>query len=220
MAPASFITYCPDCGSKMTAPMAYLDKDVTCTNCGGKFRAAMKINRPVYHRSVPAPVQKLPGQVKKCENCEREIGKLEKGYEFQGNFVCSKCDSILRDDNDLPSRKQLRFAERLGIVVPPGISRGDISDLIDEKLQNQRDEDYNDEIGQVDPVEVQTIEKTSKRWKKMQLIGVGLCVLGIAAFVTSSSLEESSAPEVGSLMLVIGIIVFIYGRIAAWWHHG
>jgi hypothetical protein len=63
------------------------------------------------------------------------------------------------------------------------------------------------------PPRVQTVEQTSKRWKGLQVIGVCLIPLGCLASV-------AIAPEIGFGLGMVGLAVYVYGRMAAWWHHG
>jgi len=60
---------------------------------------------------------------------------------------------------------------------------------------------------------VQTIEKTSKKWKLMMLAGAGLVLIGIPAFFSTQN-------TFSGLIVFAGLILYIYARLAAWWHHG
>ncbi len=45
--------------------------------------------------------------IKKCENCEQLIGRLEESFVYQGHVVCTKCKNILdKQATDVPSSKQ------------------------------------------------------------------------------------------------------------------
>lgn len=71
------------------------------------------------------------------------------------------------------------------------------------------------------PIAAQTIEATGKKWKLMKLFGVVLIVLGFAGLCsavsnTSPSGEGSAAT---GIMLLAGLILTIWGRFGAWWHH-
>ena len=56
------------------------------------------------------------------------------------------------------------------------------------------------------------IEQTGKKWKALQLFG-GLAV--VAGIIT-----VFAVPALGAILLVIGLVLIIYGRTMAWWHHG
>ena len=57
-----------------------------------------------------------------------------------------------------------------------------------------------------------TIEATGKQWKFGQLCGVATCIIGAVALAAS--------PAFGVFAIIIGLMVFIGARIAAWWYHG
>lgn len=66
------------------------------------------------------------------------------------------------------------------------------------------------------PPEVQTIEKTSKKWKGAQLISAAIAIIGLLTAFTA----DPAAMAVGTTMLMLGIVMFIVFKIIAWWHHG
>jgi hypothetical protein len=61
--------------------------------------------------------------------------------------------------------------------------------------------------------DVTTTEATGKPQKMIQLIGV-LCIL---AGVVSCTAQ---APQAAALLLIVGVVLWLVGRMAAWWHHG
>jgi hypothetical protein len=61
-------------------------------------------------------------------------------------------------------------------------------------------------------VPVQTIEKTAKRWKKKTLIGLGIIIVGV--------IGAQESPSVAALLIALGLIVCIWAKVGAWWHHG
>jgi uncharacterized membrane protein HdeD (DUF308 family) len=61
---------------------------------------------------------------------------------------------------------------------------------------------------------VQTIEATAKRWKLMQLLGVLAIMLGVALMFN----EPTRLAAV--LLVLIGVPMWVFGRVAAWWFHG
>ena len=73
------------------------------------------------------------------------------------------------------------------------------------------------------PVRVQTIEQTGKNWKAMQAGGclmsiVGIMVTVLAAQSASGSHEDSGAGWI--IVVFLGLLVFLAGRVGAWWDHG
>jgi uncharacterized membrane protein HdeD (DUF308 family) len=60
--------------------------------------------------------------------------------------------------------------------------------------------------------ELVLIEQTAKKWKKIQLIGVLLFVIGGVAMLVSPN-------GFTILMFFAGAGVFLYGKFGAWWHH-
>src|SRR6185295_4701623 len=64
------------------------------------------------------------------------------------------------------------------------------------------------------------VEMTSKRWKLLQLISIGIffASMGLAAIgilATVPALTMIGAPGV-----ILGGVVFLFARIMSWWHHG
>ncbi len=60
--------------------------------------------------------------------------------------------------------------------------------------------------------EVTTIEATGKSWKFVQLAGVILIVIGLVAVF--------SEVVAGLPLGVVGVVLYIVGRMGAWWQHG
>lgn len=58
----------------------------------------------------------------------------------------------------------------------------------------------------------QLIEQTAKRYKAAQAGGIVAIILGFLLMAAGSWL----APW----LLGGGLLAFLYGRLAAWWHHG
>ena len=66
---------------------------------------------------------------------------------------------------------------------------------------------------------VQLIEKTSKKWKLLELVGAVVCIAGFLMFLFSE--ERSPALHILWLLVsVVGLCAFGYARFMAWWHHG
>lgn len=76
------------------------------------------------------------------------------------------------------------------------------------------------------PGSVQTIQLTSKRWKGLMLVALGLIVLGAAIggwllFRDPRLLTRPTWLMLGAVgTFIAGIIVLIVARLGAWWDHG
>lgn len=72
--------------------------------------------------------------------------------------------------------------------------------------------------------EVQTIEKTGKRWKVLILFGTILMISGLTSCILRSAeaTESSDTASLGLGLLLFfgGFTIAIIGRFGAWWHHG
>jgi len=65
-------------------------------------------------------------------------------------------------------------------------------------------------------MKTQTIQQTAKKWKALQAIGAVALIIGLVAMF-------ASAPDVTTAAIITtsaGLILYLVGRIAAWWHHG
>ena len=62
---------------------------------------------------------------------------------------------------------------------------------------------------------IQTVELTSKKWKKLQAMGCLLPALGL--LVTMPVL--GSMFELGFVIIIAGVILLIYASLGAWWEN-
>jgi len=71
---------------------------------------------------------------------------------------------------------------------------------------------------------VQTIERTSKRWKWHQLWGAVMAINGFVFLIGATAVGDTdtavSLAGWSTLALVLGLAWFLVARIQAWWHHG
>jgi hypothetical protein len=78
----------------------------------------------------------------------------------------------------------------------------------------------------VAPKEVQTIERTSKKWKGLQAAGgvtaVIACAIVIVLTIDANQSGQKPSPARGLALITLlgGMLVWSFGRLAAWWHHG
>ena len=81
------------------------------------------------------------------------------------------------------------------------------------------------------PRGAQTTEATGKGWKFCQLLGaLGTIACGawlvvlVVSHATSPDVTDSSVAGAASALALLGLlvsfVVFIFGRIGAWWFHG
>lgn len=73
------------------------------------------------------------------------------------------------------------------------------------------------------PVRVQTVEQTGKNWKATQAGGCLMVIVGIMATVLAANSVSGSHEDSGAgwiLLVFFGLVVFLFGRIGAWWNHG
>ncbi len=71
-------------------------------------------------------------------------------------------------------------------------------------------------------VEVQTVERTSKRWKGQMVAGCLLMFVAIfiiVAPIVAGDLSRAN-PVVGGGFFLIGLIVWLGAKVSAWWNHG
>lgn len=64
------------------------------------------------------------------------------------------------------------------------------------------------------------IEATGKRWKGLQLCSVLVVFLSLIFFVALTRAGEHTTASFVALAFIVGIVLFIYARVMAWWHHG
>jgi len=65
------------------------------------------------------------------------------------------------------------------------------------------------------PMKVQTIEVTGKKWKAWKLVG------GLAMFIGSPIFALlSGSLAVGGITFFVGLIIFSFAGFGSWWHHG
>jgi hypothetical protein len=69
---------------------------------------------------------------------------------------------------------------------------------------------------------VQTVELTSKRWKKLVLWGGGMMFLGPCVCIGGMSNHDSSTGQmmlIGTIMPMVGLVLLIWGKVGAYWHN-
>jgi hypothetical protein len=66
----------------------------------------------------------------------------------------------------------------------------------------------------------QTIERTGKPYKAMQLIGVLCLCAGVISCVAQVNNPQPEASLSMPLLFVLGIVLTVGGKVLGWWHHG
>lgn len=65
---------------------------------------------------------------------------------------------------------------------------------------------------------IQTIELTSKKYKKEMIFAVIATIIGIIIMVSTAS-EGSDWASFGGLLMFVGIVCLFVVKIKVWWHH-
>jgi hypothetical protein len=74
------------------------------------------------------------------------------------------------------------------------------------------------ETNQVTPV---TIERTAKKWKLLWLIGIVYILVGLIVMrIGYSGQPDMPVIVVGGVIVAVGLVLYVYAKIAAWWYHG
>ncbi len=66
---------------------------------------------------------------------------------------------------------------------------------------------------------VQTIELTSKRYKKQYLYSFLAFFVGIILFGSASSSDDTTMMTIGGFMVIVSLILIIVTKFEVWWHH-
>lgn len=99
----------------------------TCSECGGTISKRARAN--VYHNLRVV-----------CTACLHKLESRDRREEEQKSAALVKATvQESSDDDDEPTVKQIRFAEHLGIVSPQSYSKWELSEAIDEALEDRRD---------------------------------------------------------------------------------
>jgi hypothetical protein len=67
---------------------------------------------------------------------------------------------------------------------------------------------------------IQTVELTSKKYKRAMVVGGTATLFGLGVFIIASVLKNPFLGWIGIGLFVIGIIWYSIARTRAWWHHG
>lgn len=95
----------------------------------------------------------------KCQECGKTITRRMVANIVHGGVVCTACKHAIEHakraarpvpittadvvyDPDEPTPRQIAFAQHLGIDIPPGVRKWDLSDLIDKALADKSARNY------------------------------------------------------------------------------
>ena len=100
------------------------------------------------------------GSTGQCPFCNQQITVPKSNNNDKPATAVSVATSARESNRIEPTQKQLDFAESLGISIPKDISRGDLSRLIDERLENapatESQKDFLRELGVSFPESIMT----------------------------------------------------------------
>ena len=96
---------CGHCGGRLAVNPRHLERLVHCPECGkpthplaGEILSAAKAGEPAARALSAEPVER------KCENCGRKIGRLEKLQLWENHLVCGDCQAKLAPPPQRPAR--------------------------------------------------------------------------------------------------------------------
>ena len=127
--------------------------------------------------------------------------------------------------SDMPTERQIEYAEDLGITVRPWMTRWQLSDMITAETGDDFQETYRPRLRQSAVAGHVTVERTGKTLKGHQIAAWAMFGFGILLAWSSAAAADSSGPNGAGMsiaaLLVTGSILYGIGnRVAAWWHHG
>lgn len=67
--------------------------------------------------------------------------------------------------------------------------------------------------------DVQTIQQTSKRFKKQIIVAVLLLIGGIIVIAIAADAKKYGLAGVGILATILGVVWYIIVRLRIWWNH-
>jgi len=171
----------------------------------------------------------MPPDAEKCTSCGRVIATSESAYLWREQVVCEECHAWLSNppqqtpdapESPRPAATQkpqtasvsAQMREAIASVEAGGGSR--VRPCPDCGGQVSTAAETCPHCGRPMRQVVRTVERTAKRWKAAQLVGMGLMVLGIAIGCGGGGME--------ALIIVggSGAAVAVVAAIGAWWHHG
>lgn len=153
-----------------------------------------------------------------CEACGHAVNAPEK---YAGLRVkCPGCKAGMLIPPMIDDGFDEIFSSSSSVASPAAVTQVDAAGPPREKRQHSPRKPR--------PV---TIEKTSKKWKLLTLIGLATTFFGAPLFFVIAGLvagPDSRSPGIlaaGSLVLAFasaigGVALVICARVMAWWHHG
>jgi hypothetical protein len=69
------------------------------------------------------------------------------------------------------------------------------------------------------PQYVQPIERTGKKWKSLGCLGACMIFAGFGIMFGVGEMGSDRRGVWAAGLIMIGLVVALYGKIGAWWHH-
>ncbi len=67
------------------------------------------------------------------------------------------------------------------------------------------------------PIAATTVEQTGKKWKGSQLIGVIILIIGAIWLIVKLGAGEDALTA--AIFTAVGLFLYVFSRLMAWWHH-
>jgi hypothetical protein len=110
---------CGHCGGRLAVNPRHLERLVHCPECGkpthplaAEILSAAKVGDPAPRALSADPVER------KCENCARRIGRLEKLELWENHLVCKDCHAKLVPPPAKPARASRRSSKQPELPAP------------------------------------------------------------------------------------------------------
>ncbi len=198
---------CPHCGDAFTYDPVAGGQVVRCRHCG------LPIQLPTPDQLPPAKLQELQAEQQAAVRKEqRRAERAQKKAESQ------------RGREEQAARENARATEA-AIIPPPVPTISTVPTIVacpDCGHEVSRQAAACPGCGR--PMAAQTIEKTSKTFKAMQLIGYPLAVAGLLIVVASDSAWRTAGGVAamwgGVIITIVGLVIGVLGGVLSWWYHG
>lgn len=176
-----------------------------------------------------------------CPRCHKEYSVPD---EFAGRgTTCRECKGILVVPNVQIQPAVVKHRPHSSPQIDKPVRRrrydeGDDDEEYEDRPQRRRLADCPGCGSGVSPnavscprcgyvLRAQVVEQTGKQWKALQLFGglgvaVGTVMLcsGLATAGNKGWKQQEPAFDIGCGIAIVGIVVFLIGKIGGWWHHG
>jgi hypothetical protein len=97
---------CPTCQVRASAPETSAGKRAKCRKCGGIIQVPASATGDAAVALAAAVLNSTAIIQKRCANCDREPGKLERLFPWDGNEVCLACYEHLKLEAEVTLRER------------------------------------------------------------------------------------------------------------------